>query len=144
MNQAGLVNTAMMHALRTAWTFPYKANEVARGAREQRDFRLSRVAAWQKTKDAVMAKIRESGLSIDESAMETGATLGYASTQVMAPQLTIDAKLKAQLTEAHGKIGGHRALANQYDGWVQVLEAQGDCELHLTHDDWLFFFGKKD
>lgn len=124
---------------RDNWEFEYTASALAKAAAAQRDYRLSRVTAWEEKKTEVMDKIKTSGLSVHESVAEkfsnyTGAAQGA--------HVMVDNTLQRDLNECVQKIREHRDLATNYSGWVQVLEANPESRLKLKHADWMFFFGK--
>lgn len=129
---------------RNVWEFEYTARNLATAAKGQRDFRLSRVEVWEGKKGEVMAKIKESGLTVHEGVAAqlqgtyTTSNAGYGGAQVM-----VDSTLQRDLNECMAKIQQHRNLANQYDSWLQVLDANPDARLKLKLDDWMFFFGKR-
>lgn len=125
------------HSNRYGWEFGYTAKNLAQAAAKQRTFRNGRVEFWSQKKKEVMEKIKTSGISVHES---PGATVNY--TTAAGGQVMIDATLQKDLTECHNKIQEHMRMATIYDGWVQVLEANPDLHLQLTHADWLFFFGR--
>lgn len=128
---------------RHEWEFEYTARDLAKAAGAQRDYRRSRITAWEGKKQETMEKIKTSGLTVHESVAEkfagytTNALHGQRGAQVM-----VDATLQKDLDECVGKIRVHRELAQEYDAWLQVLEAQPETRLKLQHDDWLFFYGK--
>lgn len=128
---------------RDEWEFSYTAASLAAGARGQREFRLSRVKWWTEAKDKLMTEIRESGLEVNES---VAAQAGYASnsigTRSLQPTIGVRGDLQAKLQECHAKIQQHQQAAAEYDGWVQVLEANDATTHSLTQSDWLYFFGK--
>ena len=128
---------------RSGWTFQYYAHQVAEGAKKQLEFRRDRERWWADKKAEVMARIRESGIEINESLADQNYTMSTQS-RGYGPQIAIDTNLQRQLAEAHGKIATHHDAAEEYDGWVQVLSAAGNREkvLELTQEDWLYFFGK--
>lgn len=129
-------------ANRYEWEFEYPAIELMEGAIKQKEFRLGRVQWWAEQKTAVMREIQESGIEISESV----AALKYASTQSTTygePKVMVRTDLQRKLSECHEKIQSHRRSADEYDGWIQVLSANSKSSLKLTHDDWLYFFGKR-
>jgi hypothetical protein len=132
--------------LRSEWEFEYTASNLAEAAAAQRDYRASRVRAWEEKKAEVMSKIKESGISVTEAiADQLYANSNKFSNATIAgrgAQITIDTTLQADLSECVGKIREHSALRAQYAAWVQVLEANPESRLKLHHDDWIFFFGK--
>jgi histidinol-phosphate/aromatic aminotransferase/cobyric acid decarboxylase-like protein len=133
----------MMHVgsgKRDEWEFEYTASTLAKGATDQRAFRLGRVEWWKEAKAKVMAEVRESGLEISESV--AAQISNYATTAMNGPQISVRADLQKKLAECHGKIQSHQQAADEYDGWVQVLSANAEARLKLTQADWLYFFGK--
>lgn len=134
----------MMHigsGNRGEWEFEYTAKNLAAAAATQRDYRQSRVDVWTKQKDDLMAKVRSDGISVSESVADKMSA--YSSNlSANGPQIPIDPQMQRQLTECHAKIQAHRLALAEYDGWVQVLEANPESRLKLTQADWLYFFGK--
>jgi uncharacterized protein (DUF2147 family) len=129
---------------RTEWEFDYTASSLAAAATAQRDHRLSRVKAWEEKKGEVMAKIKDTGLTVHESVAEQFGNSYQNATQAnFGAQVMVDNTLQRDLNECVGKINQHRASAKEYDGWIQVLEGNPDSRLKLKHDDWMFFFGKR-
>lgn len=134
----------MMHigsGQRDEWEFEYTAAKLAEGAKAQREFRLGRVAWWTDAKAKVMAEVKETGLEVSESV--AASVSNYATTSMAAPQIMVRADLQKKLAECHSKIQSHQQAADEYDGWIQVLTANGEQRLKLTHADWLYFFGKR-
>ena len=88
-----------------------------------------------------MAEIKEGGIEITES---VAAQMGsYANTTMsVGPQVGINPAYQKKLAECHAKINGHTQAAAEYDGWVQVLNANSESRHKLTQADWLYFFGK--
>jgi hypothetical protein len=134
----------MMHigsGNRGEWEFEYTARLLAVGANNQKKFRLSRVDAWTEAKDKVIQEIKDTGLEINESV--AAAMTSYSNnTNAIAPTISINANFQRKLAECHQKIQTHTQAAAEYDGWVQVLNANPDSRLKLTQADWLYFFGK--
>lgn len=131
----------MMHigsGNRAEWEFEYTASKLAEGAAKQKEFRIGRVEWWTEAKAMVMAEVKESGLEVSES-----VAAGISNyTQMAGPQVMVRGDLQKKLSECHTKIQTHQQAADEYDGWVQVLAANPEARLKLTHADWLFFFGK--
>jgi hypothetical protein len=127
---------------RDEWEFEYTAKTLADGAKAQKAFRDSRVAWWNEQKDVLMTQVRESGVQVTESVAAKNNSLSYQSTQMMGPQVSIKPELQQKLTECHQKIQAHMQSAAEYDGWIQVLEANPENRVKLTQADWLYFFGK--
>jgi histidinol-phosphate/aromatic aminotransferase/cobyric acid decarboxylase-like protein len=123
---------------RSDWEFEYTASRLAEGAIAQQTFRMSRVAWWTEAKARVMVEVREGGLEVSES---VAASISNYTSQ-SGPQVMVRADLQKKLTECHNKIQQHQQAADEYAGWIQVLSANPESRLQLTHADWLYFFGK--
>lgn len=129
-----------MEANRADWEFEYTARNLATAATGQRDFRLGRVKAWEEKKGEVMVKIKESGLTVHEG--PAASMSNYTTSNSGGAHVMVDTTLQRDLSECVSKIASHRAAAAEYEGWIQVLEANPEARLKLKHDDWMFFFGK--
>lgn len=125
---------------RHEWTFKYAGWKLAEAAIEQRAYREQRLAEREKKKEAAEQQIRWNGIEITESIAEK---LANYSNPGFGPQITVDQKLLREYSECIEGIKRNRELLRQYDGWIQVLQANPDQQLELDHEDWLFFFGKK-
>lgn len=126
---------------RNEWEFEYTASALADAAERQRDFRQSRVEAWETKKAEVMVKVKETGLTVHEG--PAASFTNYTSnTSMQGAHVMVDATLQSDLSECVTKIAEHRAAVKDYDGWAQVLRANGEQRVKLHHDDWLYFFGK--
>lgn len=89
-------------------------------------------------KAEVMATVRESGIEIRDS-----VAASYSNTKGnFGPQIEISEGLQRDLCECQQKIMEHNRLVSEYDGWRQVLEANPESRLKLSHEDWLYFFGE--
>lgn len=131
----------MMHigaGKRDEWEFEYTAAKLAEGAEAQKKFRLGKVAWWTEAKEKVMAEVKDAGIEVTES---VGAGISNY-TQMNSPQIRVRTDLQSKLVECHNKIQEHQQAAADYDGWIQVLKANAETRLKLTHADWLYFFGK--
>lgn len=128
---------------RKDWEFEYTAAKLAEAAAGQREHRQARIKAWEEKKAEVMAKIKESGLTIDESVAETQFANYTTAAEGRGAQIMVDRGLQRDLSECVSKIREHREAATEYDGWYQVLVANPEARLKLKHDDWMFFFGKR-
>lgn len=126
---------------RNNWEFLYTASALAKAAEGQRDYRNTRVAAWEQKKAETLSKIKESGLTVDESVAEQFANY-TTSANGRGAQIMVDTTLQRDLTECVGKIRQHRAAAAEYESWAQVLNANPASTLSLKLNDWMFFFGK--
>lgn len=122
---------------RKEWTFEYTASKLAEAAQSKKAHHLARLDWWKSTKDETMSEVRASGIEVSESA----ASAQY-STANMGPQVMVRNDLQRKLTECHTKIQTHEAMVREYDGWLQVLNANPENRLSLHHDDWLYFFGQ--
>lgn len=127
---------------RQDWEFEYTASALATAAIAQRDFRHGRVKVWEAEKEKVLQKIKDTGLTVHEGVAAgmtsyTTSNAGHQGARVM-----VDSTLQNDLNECVTKIQTHRAAGTDYDGWVQVLEANPEAILKLKHADWMFFFGK--
>jgi CelD/BcsL family acetyltransferase involved in cellulose biosynthesis len=124
---------------RHEWEFEYTAATLADAAEKQRDYRTSRVAAWEAKKAEVMAKVKESGLTVHEG---PAAGMSNYTNAIQGAHVMVDTTLQQDLSECVTKINAHRQAATSYDGWAQVLRANPEKRVALHQDDWLFFFGK--
>lgn len=122
------------------WEFPYKADVVAKAANEKALHHLERREWWAVKKIETVAKIKDGGIEIEESVAGSGyVTTGYARNA----QVNVSAELTRDLQECITKIKQHHEMTETYLGWIEVLQSQGDKELQLDHEDWMFFFGKR-
>lgn len=125
--------------LRTHWEFEYTASVLAGAAKKKAEYRFERLNWWRKMKNAVMEEVRSKGLTVEESVSDK-----YASSNASrghGPRVTIDMRYQRRLDECFEKIEAHDMAARELRGWVQVLEANKEARLKLTHNDWLYFFG---
>jgi hypothetical protein len=126
--------------LKHEWEFEYTASTLAIAAEAQRDFRKARVDAWEAKKAEVMEKVKTSGLTVHEG--PAASMNNYTTANMGGAHVMVDTTLQADLSECVTKIKQHRDAIRQYEGWVQVLQANPESRLKLHQDDWLFFFGK--
>lgn len=134
---------------RQEWEFRYTATQLAEAAAKKRDHHRERTAWWITQKEAVMAEIKESGIEVSES-----VAAQYSNTTMkMAPQVMVRSDLQSKLNECYGKITKHQQIADEYDGWFQVMQGRGhngviqlaastEPYFDLHQDDWLYFFGE--
>lgn len=127
-------------ALRSKWEFEYGAQELALAAGKQAADRAARRDRWKAKYAEVMAKIKESGVSVAESVASSLSNTTYGR----GPDVTVDDKLRVDLLECHGRIENHDKAFEEYTAWAAVMKAQDDRKLKLTQADWLFFFGGLD
>jgi hypothetical protein len=130
-------------SLRAKWEFEYTAAKLAEAAAAQHAFRVSRIKVWEEKKAEVVAKIKDSGLSVHES-IAAGMGSGKYSTSFEdnSAHVMVDPTLQKDLNECVKKINSHTEMRNSYDAWRQVLAANPEVRLKLDHDDWMYFFGK--
>jgi predicted metal-dependent phosphoesterase TrpH len=139
---------------REKWEFSYLANTLADAAKEKVEHHQARLRWWSERKEQAFTTLRQEGIAIDESLIErddiatfAGAPAGQAASfrnlDYRAPTVQVRPDLVRDLNETVAKIREHEAKITTYDGWEQVLRAQGEnLRLTLQHDDWLFFFGR--
>jgi hypothetical protein len=125
---------------RAEWTFEYTGKKLALAARAKLDHHQSRMDAWKLKKQEVINKIRGEGLEIDER-IALGLPHPKPRDWERGAQVMIRNDLREDLDEILRKLAFHANGINDYEGWVQVLEANPDAVLHLDHEDYLFFFG---
>lgn len=125
-----------MSTLRQEWEFEYTAGKLADAAKLKMESHTKRLEWWEAKKKEVMQKVRDSGIEIHDS-----VAASYSNTKGgYGPEIKIDIGMQRDLSECQSKILEHTALIKSYDGWVQVLEANKESRLKLSHEDWLFFF----
>ena len=123
---------------RNEWSFEYTASALAVAAKIKADHHRERLTWWEGQKAEVMAEVKESGIEVSESLANQ-----YSNTTAMnGPQVMVRTDLQRKLTECHTKLKSHDSRIQEYDGWVQVLNANPESRLKLHQDDWLYFFGK--
>lgn len=122
---------------RADWEFEYTASVLAKAAHDKKTYRQARADWWENKQKEVITEIKESGLEFNES-----LAVAYASSAGRAPQLAVKPDLQNKIKECHEKIREHLSAVYEYDGWVQVLNANPDSRMKLKHGDWLFFFGE--
>lgn len=123
---------------RNDWTFEYTASKLAEAAQAKRLHHETRLAWWEQKKAETIKKVGEGGIEVHDSVGSTVSNYkgGYGA------EIRVDDALQRDLNECHGKIREHHAAVSAYDGWHQVLSANPEARLSLTHEDYLFFFGK--
>jgi hypothetical protein len=130
--------------MRDKWEFTYQVDQVLAGAKAKHAFHTSRLEWWEKKKDETLAKIKAEGLEIDDSIVNELGKTGYMSNRAnRGVTVTINEEMERDLVECTNKIDQHRGKVMSYDNWVQVLSAQPSMSiLHLTQEDWVYFYGK--
>lgn len=130
------------NANRADWEFEYTASTLAGAAQAQRDYRNERVRVWEGEKAKVMAKIKDTGLTVHEGVAAGMSSYTTSNSVAGGAQVLVDSTLQRDLNECVSKIRTHREAATAYDAWLQVLDANRESRLKLKHNDWMFFFGK--
>lgn len=125
---------------RNDWEFEYTASTLAKAAESQRDYRRRRVEVWEGKKAEIMEKIKTTGLTVHEGV--AAGLSSYSNTGQGGASVMVDVTLQKDLNECVSKIRTHQSAATEYDGWIQVLQANPEARLKLKHADWMFFFGK--
>ena len=111
--------------LRQDWKFQYIAKDLAKAAATKRDHHAARLDWWNKQQESVIAEVREKGFEVSETlAMQYGSTPAGA-------QIIVKDEYQSKLNECASKIHQHTEMAKEYDGWVQVLEANPSKALEL-------------
>lgn len=133
--------------LRAEWKFQYNAGRLADAAKTKMDHHNSRKAWWKDQQDTVIAEVREKGLEVSEPiAMQYGSTAvisrHLAGNAVGGAQIVVKSEYQEKLNECATKIQSHSTKAEEYAGWVQLLQANPNNALDLDIHDYLFFFGE--
>lgn len=121
---------------RNEWTFNYTTKQLEQATLQKVEFHSNKVNWWKSKQQETMQKVRDSGIEIKESLAE-----GY-SNRAFRPQIQVEASLDRDLVETHTKINEHQDKLREYQGWLQVFQANPDQTLPLSHNDYLYFFGK--
>lgn len=123
---------------RHEWTFTYTASRLMQEATKKRDAHAKRLEWWSNKKAETMKRVAEVGIEVQDSVAAC-----YSNTKGhFGPQIKIDAGLQRDLTECQEKILEHNELVSEYEGWIQVFDANPEARLELDHNDFLFYFGK--
>lgn len=127
---------------RAQWVFLYTAGQLAHGAQKQKDYREDRAKAWERAQEKVMTEIRSSGIEVTEDVMaQLQISASYSKSGGMrGPTVSINQDLADKFNKCVGKVKEHKDLAEQYEGWIQALQAQPEKELEVTQQDFLYFF----
>ena len=132
--------------LRKDWKFQYIAKDLAKAAATKRDHHAARLDWWNKQQESVIAEVREKGLEVSETlAMQYGSTTTspiFGGKSTAGAQIIVKDEYQSKLNECAVKIDLHMEKTKEYDGWVQVLEANPSKALELDIGDYLFFFGE--
>ena len=128
--------------LREAWKFPTPAARLAEAAQAKLAYHDERVQWWTDKRAQVMATIRAEGLEIDERLVLAHANPKARDWERGATKVMVRNDLQEDLEECTAKLRFHTGKRSEYDGWVQVLQANAGTPLELDIEDWLFFFGR--
>lgn len=134
-----------IHQQRFIWTFPYSATDLATAAAEKVKHHAERLEFWTKARTKVLDDIKEKGLVIETPLAKRAMSDTYNATRRQTT-VSVDDAMERDLDEAHIKVTEHEQKLKDYTGWQQVMEAQATKtpmpNFDLTHNDWLFFFGR--
>lgn len=122
---------------RQTWNFHYTASQLHKAADAKHKHHQSRSAWWSDKKAETITKIRAEGLEVEESIANLVSNSYHRGATV-----NVRADLMRDLQECVDKIREHSGKGADYAGWMQVLGSQGELQLPLDHDDWMFFFGR--
>ncbi len=127
---------------RDQWRFEYTAGKIAQAAAAKMKYHAERFDWWRAEREAVLQKIREEGLEIDEKIV-----LGYSSPKARdwenGARVSIRDDLRSKLEQCQSKLTLHQSKKIEYEGWHQALSANPDVALRLNIDDWLYFLGNR-
>ena len=130
--------------LRQDWTFQYIASELSKAASTKRNHHNERLKWWKEQQESVIAEVREKGLEVSETlSMQYGSTSpALRGMAAGGAQIVVKDQYQNKLNECAAKIHLHTEKTKEYDGWVQVFEANKAKALELDINDYLFFFGE--
>ena len=129
--------------LREAWKFPTPAARLAEAAQARLAYHDERVTWWTGKRAEVMARIRAEGLELDERLVLSQPNPKARDWDRGATRVMVRNDLQEDLDECSAKLRFHTGKRAEYDGWVQVLQANPGTPLELDIEDWLFFFGRE-
>lgn len=127
--------------LRSDWKFPYSAARLAEAAAAKLAYHDERVKWWGEKREEVMGTIRAEGLEIDERLVLAHPN-PKARDWERGAKVMVRNDLQSDLEECLAKLRYHSEKRRDYDGWSQVLQANGQSQLELDIEDWLFYFGR--
>jgi hypothetical protein len=126
---------------RQTWCFEYAGSKLADATQKKVTHHRSRFEWWRNKKQEILDKVRAEGLEIDER-----ISLQYSAPRARdwegGAQVLIRNDLQINLDECLQKLAYHTEKLRDYEGWLEMLQANPDERFRLDHDDWLFFFGK--
>ena len=123
--------------MRSEWQFTYPACDIGVAAAQKRDYHRGRVEFWSKKRDALLEKIKESGITVTDSFIET--VYACATPTLRGAQVMIDPEMHKQLGECQEKVKHHEDLAHTYEKFSLAL-CDKTIDIPLTVDDINFFF----
>lgn len=124
---------------RGEWQFEYATADLAKAAVTKAEFRRKRVEIWRHAKEEVMAKIKADGLEVTEDIAEKMLS---ASNYGQGPSVRVKGEYLEDMRRCVDRINVHFKSAREYEGWAEMLKAQGASRVKLSIDDWLYFFGE--
>jgi len=127
--------------IRAEWKFPYTAARLADAAQAKLACHDERVKWWADKRAQVMETIRADGLEIDER-LPLAHPTPKGRDWDRGAKVMVRHDLQEDLEECSTKLRYHSEKRRDYDGWTQVLLANGGTPLELDTEDWLFFFGR--
>ena len=127
---------------RSEWNFEYTAAKLAEAASIKKAHHEERLAWWEAKQKEVIEDVKAKGLEVTESLAMEYATSSAFTGAIRGAQLTVKNDYQEKLNECHQKIRTHGSKVKEYDGWIQMLEANDEQRVKLDIDDWLFFFGR--
>lgn len=129
---------------REEWKFQYNAKDLALAAKVKRDHHKQRLEWWEQKQSDVIAEVKEKGLEVSESIAMEYATSQFSGSlgSARGAQLVVKNDYQQKLNECNQKMRSHDGKVREYNGWLQVLEANDNQTLELDIEDYLFFFGK--
>lgn len=125
---------------RKNWEFEYTAGDLAQAATAKKAFHEETLVFWKQKKNGVVAEVKEKGLEVSESLADLAYTSNLSGG--MGARLVVKNEYQEQLNECHAKIVEHTTKVKEYDGWIQMLEANSKNRISLDIDDYLFFYGR--
>ncbi len=127
--------------IRSDWKFACPAARLAEAADAKLAYHDERLKWWTDKRAQVMGTIRAEGLEIDERLVLAHPN-PKARDWERGAKVMVRNDLQDDLEECLAKLRFHTGKRSEYDGWVQVLQANAGTPLELDIEDWLFFFGR--
>lgn len=141
------LNVATIQANRNFWEFEYSVDNIAKAAMLKSDYHHTRLEWWKAKEVETIHKIQADGVEIDKSLLQQGFTANtmasFSNVNYRQASVSIKDEYLNNLNECQSKIREHEGKLAGYTAWVKVLTSQEPSDtLSLTHDDWMYFFGK--